>query len=108
MDQVHKRQAPVWTYLKSRGFYAGVQVDGTIIIERTDENEKFYGERIPVAQILAGQARHPPRAQYRMLMETIKAAQGDEVDEDLLPGAGQAPSDMEIENEGTSLVMHRR
>ncbi|RSL89236.1 hypothetical protein CEP52_014974 [Fusarium oligoseptatum] len=32
---------PVFTYLKSRGFYAGVQVDGTIIIERTDENARF-------------------------------------------------------------------
>lgn len=31
---------PVFTYLKSRGFFAGVQVDGTIIIERTDENER--------------------------------------------------------------------
>ena len=32
--EVHKRQAPVFTYLKSRGFYAGVQIDGTIVIER--------------------------------------------------------------------------
>lgn len=31
---------PVFTYLKSRGFYAGVQVDGTVVIERTDENER--------------------------------------------------------------------
>src|SRR4051812_9267075 len=28
--EVHKPQAPIFTYLKSRGFYAGVQVDGTI------------------------------------------------------------------------------
>lgn len=32
--EVHKRQAPVFTYMKSRGFYAGVQIDGTIVIER--------------------------------------------------------------------------
>lgn len=96
--EVHKRQAPVWTYLKSRGFYAGVQVDGTIIIERTDENEAFYGRRIPVKDILAGKARHPPIS-TRMLMETIKAAQGDtDVDESVLPDAGAAPSDMEIDD----------
>ena len=101
-SEVHKRQAPVWTYLKSRGFYAGVQVDGTIVIERTDENNTFYGERIPVADILAGKARSPPKAQYRMLMETIKAAQGDEVDENELPAPGLAPGDLEVETESKS------
>ena len=39
--ELHKRQAPIYTYLKSRGFYAGVQIDGTIVIERSDENERF-------------------------------------------------------------------
>ncbi|KAI4128881.1 MAG: hypothetical protein LQ338_002511 [Usnochroma carphineum] len=94
--EVHKRQAPVWTYLKSRGFYAGVQVDGTVIIERTDENERFYGERIKVADILAGKARHPPY-EIRTLMATIKAAQGDRVDENALPSAEPTPGDMELE-----------
>ncbi|KAL8637479.1 MAG: hypothetical protein Q9228_005255 [Teloschistes exilis] len=99
--EVHKRQAPVWTYLKSRGFYAGVQVDGTVIIERTDENERFYGERIKVADILAGKARHPPY-EIRTLMATIKAAQGDTVDETALPSAEPTPGDMELEQtEGT-------
>lgn len=97
--ELHKRQAPVWTYLKSRGFYAGVQVDGTIVIERTDENEVFYGERIPVADILAGKAKHPPTAKYRMLIQTIKAAQGDKVEENELPAPGLAPGDLQIETE---------
>ncbi|KAL8731813.1 MAG: hypothetical protein Q9181_004160 [Wetmoreana brouardii] len=96
--EVHKRQAPVWTYLKSRGFYAGVQVDGTIIIERTDENERFYGERIKVADILSGKARHPPY-EIRTLMATIKAAQGDSVDEQALPSAEPTPGDMELEQQ---------
>ncbi|KAI9696459.1 MAG: hypothetical protein M1836_005737 [Candelina mexicana] len=95
--EVHKRQAPIWTYLKSRGFYAGVQIDGTVIIERTDENERFYGERIGVKDILAGKVRHPPY-EIRMLMETIKSAQGDsDVDDSALPGDGPAPGDMELE-----------
>lgn len=94
--EIHKRQAPVWTYLKSRGFYAGVQVDGTVIIERTDENERFYGERIKVADILAGKVRHPPY-EIRTLMATIKAAQGDKVDETALPPMELTPGDMELE-----------
>ena len=99
-SEVHARQAPVWTYLKSRGFYAGVQVDGTIVIERKDENEKFYGERIPVADILNGRARTPPKAQYKMLMDTVHAAQGEEVDDTLLPDAGQSPSDYDLDGLG--------
>ncbi|KAL3488297.1 hypothetical protein BJX62DRAFT_181175 [Aspergillus germanicus] len=96
-SEVHKRQAPIWTYMKSRGLYAGVQVDGTIIIERTDENERFYGERISVSDILAGKAQHPP-ASIETLIQTIKAAQGDtDVNEDLLPSPGETPGDMEIQ-----------
>ena len=97
--EVHKRQAPVWNYLKSRGFYAGVQIDGTVIIERTDENERFYGERIPVADILAGKARHPP-PEIRGLINTIKAAQGDtDVDESTLPPSEPTPGDYEVKDE---------
>ena len=94
--EIHKRQAPVWNYLKSRGFYAGVQVDGTVIIERGDENERFYGEKIAVKDILAGKARHPPY-EITTLMATIKAAQGDTVDESALPPPEPTPGDMEIE-----------
>jgi len=96
-SEVHKRQAAVFTYLKSRGFYAGVQIDGTIIIERTDENERFYGHRIPVAEILAGKVRHPP-FEVKRLLETVRAAQGDtDVDESFLPTEAP-PSDYDIED----------
>jgi lipid-binding SYLF domain-containing protein len=95
--ELHKRQAPVFTYLKSRGFYAGVQIDGTIIIERTDENERFYGERIGVKDILAGKVRHPP-FETRRLLETIKSAQGDtDVDQSLIPSE-PPPGDFEVEH----------
>ncbi|KAH7017995.1 uncharacterized protein B0I36DRAFT_335137 [Microdochium trichocladiopsis] len=46
---------PVWCYVKSRGFYAGASVDGTIIIERPDANGMFYGEKkIRPEKILRG------------------------------------------------------
>ncbi|EAW12630.1 lipid-binding SYLF domain-containing protein [Aspergillus clavatus NRRL 1] len=100
-SEVHKRQAPIWTYMKSRGLYAGVQVDGTVIIERTDENERFYGERISVNDILAGKARHPPSA-IRTLIQTIKSAQGDtDVDEDVIPSPGATPGDVELQPAST-------
>ncbi|KAI9899779.1 hypothetical protein N3K66_006240 [Trichothecium roseum] len=66
---------PVFTYLKSRGFYAGVQVDGTIVIERTDENARFYNEEVRTKDILAGNIRNLPLG-TKTLMETLKAAEG--------------------------------
>lgn len=96
-SEIHKRQAPIFTYMKSRGFYAGVQIDGTIIIERTDENERFYNQRLPVKDILAGKVRHPP-FEVRRLLETIKAAQGDnDFDASALP-TEPPPGDYDVED----------
>lgn len=90
---------PVFTYLKSRGFYAGVQVDGTVIIERTDENERFYNERVGVKDILAGKVAWIP-SETKMLMETLKMAEGrNDVDQAVMEELeGQpAPGDVEVE-----------
>lgn len=66
---------PLFSYMKSRGLYAGAQVDGTIIIERNDENARYYGERMPVSEILQGKVKSiPPSA--RLLMEVVKDAEG--------------------------------
>lgn len=95
-SEVHKRQAPIWTYMKTRGLYGGIQVDGTILIERTDENERFFGERLSVTDILGGMVKHPPPS-IKPLMETIKAAEGSkDVDEAALPPPGESPADLEI------------
>lgn len=96
--ELHKRQAPVFNYMKSRGFYAGVQIDGTVIIERGDENERFYGQKLSVAEILAGKVTHEPY-EIRTLMATIKAAQGDNVDEGLVAPAEPTPGDFEVADE---------
>ncbi|KAM0552605.1 hypothetical protein ACHAPJ_007702 [Fusarium lateritium] len=72
---------PVFSYVKSRGFYAGIQVDGTVVVERKDANAAFYGERVSVEQIIRGQV---PRqegtnsmwpAGARNLLETLKGAE---------------------------------
>lgn len=89
---------PVFTYLKSRGFYAGVQVDGTVVIERTDENARFYGQDVGVMDILAGKVRHPP-PEINMLMETLRAAEGQtDIDVALLKqlSGDPAPGDFDV------------
>lgn len=65
----------IFVYMKSRGLYAGVQIDGTFMVERNDENARFYGERVSVADIVAGKVRTIP-ASTRGLMETLKGAEG--------------------------------
>ncbi|KAJ5777245.1 hypothetical protein N7520_000491 [Penicillium odoratum] len=89
-SEVHKRRAPIWTYVKSRGFYAGMQIDGSIIIERNDENERFYGRKVPVKDIMSGQVRTNDPG-VRMLMHTVHSAQGD-ANFDQVPTGLQAPT----------------
>jgi len=72
------------------------------VIERTDENKKFYGYEVSAQEIFASKVRHPPKEQYQVLMDTLRAAQGDQVDDSLLPESGQAPSDMELDTEGST------
>ncbi|KAK3951346.1 DUF500 and UBA/TS-N domain-protein [Pseudoneurospora amorphoporcata] len=65
---------PVYSYVKSRGFYAGVQVDGTVITERKDANAVFYGRQVTVQQILKGDVPAPPVVNG--LLEVLKGAEG--------------------------------
>ena len=97
--EIHKRQAPIFNYLKSRGFYAGVQIDGTVVIERSDENERFYLQKMSAVDIVAGKIQHPPY-ELRTLMETLRAAEGDtNVNHSLLP-TEPPPADFEVVEEG--------
>lgn len=72
---------PTYSYVKSRGFYAGVQVDGTIVTERKDANTAFYGEPASVQQILKGEVPLVPGKEnwvtnIKSLLDTIKGAEG--------------------------------
>lgn len=73
---------PVYSYVKSRGFYAGVQIDGTVITERKDANAAFYGDKsITVDRILRGDVRaqtgeHTWPAAARGLVEVLAGAEG--------------------------------
>lgn len=84
---------PVFSYVKSRGFYAGIQVDGTVVVERKDANAAFYGTPLAVQQILQGQV--PPQGPQGMwpsgargLLETLRGAEAGMLDQQ--HGAGQA------------------
>jgi SH3 domain-containing YSC84-like protein 1 len=55
--------APIYTYSLSKGLYAGVSLDGKVIVTRPDVNEKFYGMAVSAEEILAGAVPTPPAAQ---------------------------------------------
>ncbi|ROV87999.1 hypothetical protein VSDG_09178 [Cytospora chrysosperma] len=100
---------PVWSYMKSRGLYAGVQADGTIIIARPDANAAFYGVKgVKVGDILRGQVptKGPPGMWpegARQLMEVLKSAEGRrDVDEGVLKdvSSGPTPGDLGLDDKG--------
>lgn len=94
-DLRNVKKRPVWSYLKSRGFYAGVQIDGTVIIERGDENATFYGERVKVADILEGKVRRSNVEETKLLMSTVRMAEGKKVNSIDLP-RGEAPGEVDV------------
>ncbi|KAL2062005.1 hypothetical protein VTL71DRAFT_6271 [Oculimacula yallundae] len=105
-ELIKNSKKPIFSYVKSRGLYGGLQIDGTIIVERNDENAKFYGERLPISNILAGQVKSIP-VQTKMLMEVIKQAEGrTDVDHVVLEQASHIPPPSDVEVEKMSEPTH--
>jgi len=80
--------APMFSYSKSKGLFAGLSLEGTVLIERKDANRDFYGSPVPARDILGG--RVPPPEVASRLYEIIEAAEG--FDETNLPADGHVPS----------------
>jgi len=80
--------AHMFSYSKSKGLFAGLSLEGTVLIERKDANREFYGSPIPARDILGG--RVPPPEVASRLYEIIEAAEG--LDESGLPEAAYVPT----------------
>ncbi|GAA99443.1 uncharacterized protein L969DRAFT_86697 [Mixia osmundae IAM 14324] len=80
--------APMFTYSKNKGLFAGVSLEGTALVERKDANEAFYGQKIPVADLLGGKV--PPPEVASALYETIENAEA--IDESALPEHSYVPA----------------
>jgi len=70
------------------GLFAGVSLEGTVLIERKDANRDFYGSPVPAKDILGG--RVPPPEVASRLYEIIEAAEG--LDETGLPNQAYVPA----------------
>lgn len=55
-----KGVAAIFAYSKTKGLFAGVSLEGSVIIERREANRKFYGNNCTAKHILTGRVRPPP------------------------------------------------
>ncbi|KAL1848000.1 hypothetical protein VTK73DRAFT_10219 [Phialemonium thermophilum] len=86
----------VLTYLKAKGKHQSVQLDGSLVTQRGNENERFYGGAVNVLDILAGNI-HKSVPETRPLFE--QPAPGDAVIETpQLPTLSQPRSPFGIPN----------
>ncbi|CAH1765817.1 11640_t:CDS:10, partial [Entrophospora sp. SA101] len=61
--------AAIFSYSKTKGLFAGVSIEGSIIVERKDTNSKFYHSKVSAKELLSGKIPPPPQADilYRAL-----------------------------------------
>ncbi len=71
-----KGVAGVFSYSKTKGLFAGVSLEGSVLIERRDANEKLYNSRITARQLLEGGVRPPPAAEPLMRVLNSRAFAG--------------------------------
>ncbi|GMK59666.1 hypothetical protein CspeluHIS016_0802720 [Cutaneotrichosporon spelunceum] len=80
--------APIFSYSRSKGLFAGLSLDGTILVERYDANHKFYGSNVSTTDILTGRVPAPEIASP--MYDVIEAAEG--LDESGVPSEAYIPS----------------
>jgi SH3 domain-containing YSC84-like protein 1 len=71
-----KGVAGVFSYSKTKGLFAGVSLEGSVLIERRDANEKLYNGRITARQLLEGAIRPPPAADPLMRVLNTRVFSG--------------------------------
>jgi hypothetical protein len=68
----------IFAYSKTKGLFAGVSLEGSVLIERRDANEKMYNRRVTARACLEGAVPVPPQAEplTRVLNSRIFAGRG--------------------------------
>jgi lipid-binding SYLF domain-containing protein len=89
---VGRAARPVWSYIKSRGLWAGIQVDGTVFVTRNDANAVFYNRRgITANTILTGEDVAWPMG-AKPLFEVLRAIDGRaDLDQSVVDEVAMAP-----------------
>ncbi|SPO22582.1 related to YSC84 - protein involved in the organization of the actin cytoskeleton [Ustilago trichophora] len=80
--------APLFTYSRSKGLFAGISLEGTVLVERKETNKDFYGQPIPAVDLLTGKVPAPEAASA--MYEVVEAAEL--VDESGIPQQSYVPT----------------
>ncbi|KAJ1554418.1 hypothetical protein HK096_003639 [Nowakowskiella sp. JEL0078] len=67
--------AAIYSYSKTRGLFAGVSIEGTVILERKEANANFYHRKVSARDILDGRVPPPPSSEdlYRALNRRVES-----------------------------------
>lgn len=81
-----KGVAGVFSYSKTKGLFAGVSLEGSVLIERRDANEKLYNRRVTARSLLEGNVPVPPAAEplMRVLNSRVFSGNGASVGADAM------------------------
>lgn len=71
-----KGVAGIFAYSKTKGLFAGISLEGSVLVERKDANEKLYNRRIAASQLLLGQIPAPMEAEPLMRVLNSRAFSG--------------------------------
>ncbi|KAL0081526.1 hypothetical protein J3Q64DRAFT_1731651 [Phycomyces blakesleeanus] len=71
--EIGSKPAPLFSYSKSKGLFAGVSIEGTALIELSKSNASFYGKPVKAEQILKGEVEPP--VEGKVLYDTLKKAE---------------------------------
>ncbi|KAJ5287484.1 hypothetical protein N7478_003170 [Penicillium angulare] len=71
-----KGVAAIFSYSKTKGLFAGVSLEGSMLVERKDANQKMYQSRVSANQLLTGTVRAPPSTDALMRVLNSRIFQG--------------------------------
>ena len=73
-----KSVSGIFAYSKTKGLFAGVSLEGSVLIERRDANEKLYNRKVTARDLLSGNVPVPAQAEplMRVLNSRVFAGVG--------------------------------
>merc|ERR1719334_2050939 len=65
--------APIMSYsFGVKGIYAGITLDGTVLVPRNDCNTLFYGENVTLEEIINGKVDTPTNGDYQTIVKLLE------------------------------------
>ncbi|BFZ56704.1 hypothetical protein PYCC9005_003752 [Savitreella phatthalungensis] len=103
----HRAVSAIFSYSKTKGLFAGVSLEGSVLIERRDANKKFYRQSVNAKHILNGSVPPPPGVEplHRVLESRVFRGTRDMGGDDMyndIPVYGDADSEVWAGRDGSA------